>query len=310
MAIHKRYTLPLFALAFTLLLIMSACSQPTLPTSTGGNGASNLTPLQVLQNSANGMKQLKSAHIVLQSTSSLQTTSATSGTPTLSSTPTSLNLSLSGSGDEVLPDQEQLSLSINQNTNIAEIVQGDKVYVKNTQGQWYVLDKSAFQNVVGNPFSGVSLDQNSLLALLQHVQITDHGTQSLNGQNLRHITAVLDKEGLRQLLTDNPQLKGSLSQQNIDALLNSTKTFQSSIDVWIDETQFYVHRTELKLNLTADTSGLSGTPTSAGAIPASVSSSLDTIVDLSNFNAPVTITPPTNAIHTDNPTTVLGLGGQ
>ncbi len=316
MYIHKRYSLGLLALAFMALLI-SACSQPTLPSggSGGSGGTSNLTPLQVLQNSASAMKQLKSAHIQLQSTNNIQTTAA-GGTPTASGgtpttpTPTTINATLSGSGDEALPDQEQLNLTINQNTNVAEIVQGDKVYVQNAQGQWYVLDKSAFQGIVGNPFSGINIDQNSLLGLIQHTQITDHGTQALNGENLRHITAVLDKEGLRQLLQNNPQLQGSFGQQNIDTLLNNTKSFQSSVDVWIDETQFYVHRTELKLKIIADTSAVGGTPAAGITLPAGVVTNLDTVVDLSKFNAPVTITPPTNAIPTSDPRTILGLGAQ
>jgi len=170
-----------------------------------------------------------------------------------------------------------------------------------------VLDKSAFQGIVGNPFAGINFDQNSLLALIQHTQITDHGTEALNGQNLRHITATLDKQGVRQLITDNPQLAGSLGGQNIDAILNNTKSFLSAIDVWIDETQFYVHRTELKLNLVADTSSLSSTPT-ATPLPSSITTNLDTIVDLSKFNVPVSITPPVNATSTNNPGAIFGLG--
>lgn len=314
MYMQKKYSLTILALAFIALLI-SACSQPTIPgggSGTGSGGTSSLTPLQVLQNSANAMKQLKSAHVQLQSTNNIQTT-ASSGTPSTSSaspTPTTINATLTGSGDEALPDEEQLKLTINQNANVAEIVQGDKVYVQNTQGQWYVLDKSAFQGIVGNPFSGVNIDQNSLLGLIQHTQITDHGSQSLNGQNLRHITAVLDKEGLRQLLQNNPQLQGSFGQQNIDTLLTNTKSFQSSVDVWIDETQFYVHRTELKLKIIADTSAVAGTPAAGITLPSGVITDLDTTVDLSKFNVPVTITPPTNATPTNDPTTILGLGGQ
>jgi hypothetical protein len=301
----QRYIVLFFSLITTVLFI-SACSQPI--TGPGTGTGSSLTPLQVLQKSANAMQQLKSAHVDLQSTNNLQgaNATATTGTPAATATtgtptPMTFALTITGSGDEALPDQEQLSLTVNQNTHLTEIVQGDKVYVQNAQGQWYVLDKSAFQGAVGNPFSGVNFDQNSLLALIQHTQITDHGTQALNGQNLRHITAVLDKEGLRQLLQDNPQLAGNLGQQNIDAMLNNTKSFLSSIDVWIDETQFYVHRTELKLNLTADTNG-------TASLPPTITANLDTTVDLSKFNVPVTITPPANATPTTNPGAIFGLG--
>jgi hypothetical protein len=306
--VKKKYIV-LFVSLGTLLLLISACSQPI--TGPGSGTGSSLTPLQVLQKSANTMQQLKSAHVEMQSADSLQAANATTttGTPaTSTSTPTTFSLTIKGSGDEALPDQEQLSLTVNQNTHLSEIVQGNKVYVQNAQGQWYVLDKSAFQGIIGNPFSGINVDQNSLLALIQNSQITDHGTQALNGQNLRHITAILNKEGLRQLLNDNPQLAGNLGQQNIDTILNNTKSFVSSVDVWIDETQFYVHRSELKLNLTADTSGLNGTPSTSSSLPSSITANIDTTIDLSKFNVPVTITPPTNAISTNNPGVIFGMG--
>ena len=54
------------------------------------------------------------------------------------------------------------------------------------------------------------------------------------------------------------------------------------------------------MNLAADTSAV------GNSAPASVKTALDLIVDLSKFNDPVTITPPTNATPTNNPAAVLG----
>lgn len=305
MALRKHYSI-LFMLMVAITLLITACSQ----TVTGSNpGASSLTPIQVLQKSADAMNQLKSSHIDLQSNTSLQTTdtatpSAGTGTPT----PSNITINITGTGDEeftsnqALPDQEQLSLNIGQAAKVAEIVQNDKIYVQNPQGQWFVLNKSDFQGSITNPFSGVNLDQNGLLGLVQHTKITDHGDENLNGQSLRHITADLDKTALRQMLNDNPQLQGALGQQNLDTVMNNLKSFQASIDVWIDETQFYVHRTELKLNLVTNTS------TNEGAAPSTATTNLDTIIDLSKFNQPVTITPPTNATPTNNPGAIFGFG--
>lgn len=301
MILRKHYAI-LFMLMVAITLFMTACSQTvtvTVPTPS----ASSLTPLQVLQKSADAMKQLKSSHIDLHSNTSLQTTDTATpsvgpGTPT----PSNATINITGTGDQALPDQEQLSLDVGQAAKVAEIVQNNKIYVQNPQGQWFVLNKSDFQGSVSNPFSGVNLDQNSLLALVQHTKITDHGDENLNGQSLRHITADLDKTALRQMLNDNPQLQGILSQQNLDAMMNNLKSFQSSIDVWIDETQFYVHRTELKLNLVANTS------TNEGAAPSTATTNIDTTIDLSKFNQPVTITPPTNATPTNNPGAIFGFG--
>ncbi len=304
---RKSYAIPFLALLLTALFA-SACSGTV---SSGPGSGSSLTPLQVLQKSADAMKQLKSSHIEIQNTSNVQTTGATSATPTTTGTPTANNITvkLTGSGDEALPDQEQLKLTINSGTTLSEILQGQKVYVQNAQGKWYVFDKNTLQGYVGNTFSGYNIDQNTLLGLIQHAKITDYGTQQLNGQSLRHISAALDKTALSQLLKDNPELSGGINQQDIDNVLSKAKSFQSTVDVWIDETQFYVHRSEFKLSLNADTSSISGTPTVAGTVPTSITTNQDSIIDLSKFNDPVTITPPTDATPTNDPTVILGGAG-
>lgn len=297
-----RYTLMVL---LPVLLLMCACS-PSL-----GLSGSSLTVLQVLQNSAKAMKDLKSAHIDTQTTGSLQTISTTA--TSTSGTSDHLMFKVTGNGDEALPNQEQLQLAIdkggnNQSTQVAEIVQGDKVYIQNTKGQWYVLDKSTLEGFTGNPFSGVNgLDPNALLGLLGDTQITDHGDELLNGESLRHITVALDKDGFKKILNSDPQLGNLFGQQNIDTILNSTKTFASSLDLWIDETNFYVHRTELKINLDEDVSSLSQslTPVVTFPLPAGVITGFDSTLDLSKFNNPVTITPPTGAIPTDNPISIF-----
>ena len=62
--IRKKHFLPLVASVMMLLLI-SACSPLG-----GGSGGSNLTVLQLLQNSSKAMSQLKSAHIDLKANGS------------------------------------------------------------------------------------------------------------------------------------------------------------------------------------------------------------------------------------------------
>ncbi|HVB22833.1 MAG TPA: hypothetical protein VNG51_12890 [Ktedonobacteraceae bacterium] len=296
MKIQKKFFLACMPLVLLALLI-SACS------STGSSGSSsNLTVLQVLQNSAKAMQQLKSSHIDFSLTGSVQ--SSGTATPTSSTSPSSVNFSVKGSGDEALPNQESLHITTAQGTNLAEIVLGNKVYIQNTKGQWYVLDKSSLQGITGNPFSGIDVsNMNDILALAQHAQITDHGDQNLNGQSLRHITIALDKQGLQQLLTQNGQLASVIGQQAVNAIINGTQGFNSTLDIWIDETHFYVHRTELKLNVNANLSV--ATATTGGNVPANVSTTIDSIVDLSKFNEPVTITAPANAIPTTNPVSIF-----
>jgi hypothetical protein len=303
---HKRLY-SLLALG-ALLLLMSACA-PVI-----SSGGSSLSPGQVLQNSAKAMKQLRSAHFDLKVASNLLA-NPTSVTATATPVPNEINVNITGSGDENLPDKQLLQITIGQNItgqniSLSEIALGNKVYIKNPKGQWYVLDKSVLEGVIGNPFAGINIDPSSLLNLLQNAQLVDHATEALNGQNLRHISASLDKVGLRQLLTSNPQLSKLFGQQNIDTVIDKAKAFQASVDLWIDETNFYVHRAELKFNLNEDLSSLNNS-TTPGATPtvaplSGLTTSFDSVTDLSNFNQPVTITPPANAIPTDNLISIFG----
>ncbi len=302
MTIYKRSYILLVLLP--ALLLISACG----PSIGLGTGSSSLTVLQVLQNSVKAMKSLKSAHIETKTSGMLQTIST-------SATPASRRLafSVTGRGDEALPTQESLQISVDREknsplTNLAEIVQGDKVYIQNAKGQWYVLDKSTFEGFTGNPFSGINgLDPSNLLGLLQDTQITDHGDELLNGESLRHITIAFDKGAFKKIVANDPQLGNLFGRQNIDTLLNSTKTFMTNLDLWIDEATFYIHRTELKFNLNEDINALSQslTPVKTFPLPAGVITSFDSTLDLSKFNAPVTITPPTGAIPTDNPVIIF-----
>ena len=326
MMIHKRHYIALIALALAVVFLLSACG-----ISIGSPVNNGLSVLQLLQNSSKAMSQLKSAHIDLKANGSGQavipSTAATptTGTPTATaaaSTPTTttsqVTFSLTGSGDEALPDQEAMQFNVSQTgapntpttSQLAQVVQGNKVYIQNTKGQWYVLDKSALKGYVDDPFSGIkSPDLTEIIGLLEHTTITDNGIQSLNGESLRHITIAMDKDALKQFLSNNQQLVDLLGQQNLNAAIDNTKAFSATVDLWIDEATAYVHRTELKFNLNVDTGTLnqSITPTvTTVLVPSNVTTSFDSIVDLSNFNEQVTITPPANAIPTNDPTTVFG----
>jgi hypothetical protein len=283
------------------LLILGACSSTP---SSSSSSKSKVPTLQVLQNSQKAMSQLKSAHVVLNMKGTGQQTGSTTA-------PSNITFSVTGSGDEALPNEEKMQLTTTQSvtnatSNLNEIYVGNTLYVQNDGGQWYALNGV---NNVSNPFAGFgSLSITQLLDLLAHTQITDHGDQSLNGVTLRHITMKLDKYALEQLLDSNKQLVNLLGQQNINNAINHAKSFSATLDLWIDETTFYVHRSELKLNLNVDTASVkqSITPTpgatTQAAIPSSVITNLDSIVDLSNFNAPVTITPPASATPITVPT--------
>jgi hypothetical protein len=279
----KHYS-PLFLGLALAMVIMSACSQSS------GNTPSNLTPLAMIQNSANTMKSLKTVHNDLHMT--MQTTGMSTN---------NMDMTLNGSGDESISGKMQkMDFTANLGSvsaSFSEIVTNNTAYIQVGQVQWYSIDKTTFEQSSGNLgslFSGATIDQSSLLGIIENVKITDHGDEDLKGQSLRHITANMDKTALEQLVAANPQLKGEFGSQDLSTTLNNVKNFNASIDVYIDESQFYVHRTELKVNFDGSTDGKT------------VGTNLDLTVDLSKFNAAVTISAPANATPMTNPHQLFG----
>lgn len=308
MTMHKgRYMLGLLA-TVAILLIMSACGLG----SSGSGSQSGKTGVQVLQNTANTMKQLKTVHVDMKANANI---GAVGLTPTAgSTTPSNFNININANGDEVLPDQASLKLTMSGflglNLNLAEVSKGDKIYFQNSKGQWYVIEKSQLlgSNGASNPLSSASVpDFNQLLKLGEHAQVTDHGDQSLNGENLRHITVTLDKNGLKGLLNSTGQL-GSLtgsSRQTVEQFMNGLKNFQASLDFWIDESTSYVHHIEMKFSMNINASSFA-TPGTSGNVPSAITIAFDMTIDLSRFNdSSITVTAPANAIPTNNPSTIF-----
>ena len=301
-----RYMLGLLA-TVAILLIMSACGLG----SSGSGSQSSKTGAQVLQSTVNTMKQLKTVHVDMKANANI---AAVGLTPTPgSTTPSTINININVNGDEVLPDQASLKLTMGfsgLNLNLAEVSKGDKIYFQNSKGQWYVMEKSQLlgSNGASNPLASASVPNfNQLLDLSKHAQVTDHGDQSLNGENLRHITITLDKNGLKDLLNSTGQLNGltGSSQQMVDQFMNSTTNFQASLDFWIDESTSYVHRVEMKFNLNIDASRFA-TPGTTRNAPSAITIGFDTTIDLSRFNdSSITVTTPANAIPTTNPSTIF-----
>lgn len=271
-----------------LLLLMAACSIP-------GIGA-NKSTLTLLQSSDSAMKQLKTAHVVMNMTS---TSSLNAG----SSTQTIVKMKLNG--DVALPDQSstQLTLSTTAGSrsipdiNVSMIMAGQKLYIQNSQGKWYLLDNTLFKGSSGNPFAGSDVTgYNKLLALAQKATVTDRGTETLNGASLHHVAVTFGKESLADLLKATGQNLPSSQQADLDQLMRNINVSKLTLDLWIDDATSYVHRMELKMAVTingiaAPTTGSSGT---------GITSDSDIVIDYSKFNEPVTITAPADATPSDN----------
>jgi len=296
MGIYKRFCLIVFTITTALLVVACAPGNP------GSTSASNYTPQQVLERSAEAMQHITSSQFALDTTLSLSGlptdlgTEPPADTETETAMPSELNITVTGTGVQALPEQMQLDLAItaaDQTTETSQILDGENVYIQNPQdGSWYVIDRQAFEGSASNLYSGYSIDQQTLLASLQTIALEDRGLEDRNGQQLRHIHATLTEEDVKRLFDENPQLKNQFSMTDIDTLLESVQTFDSTIDLWIDEQDFYLHETQFTLNLSTATDSESTD---------GVTVALDMNVKLSEFNQPVDITPPAEAVPIENP---------
>ena len=305
-----RRSIPAFLAMIAIFLFISACGS-------NSSSPSSLSAGQVLTNTASAMKQLKTVHLNMTLAATIGVSGLTTPT-TGSSTPGSFTFNVNGNGDEVLPDQTSLQLSLNglgSNYNFAVITKGQQVYIQNKQGQWYVIDKSKLSSgSSSNPISSASIpDFGKLLDLAQkNGKVTDHGDETLNGVSLRHITVTLDKNGIEQLLKSTGLLNNltSTSLQQFNQFFNSAKDLTATLDFWIDESTFYIHRFEMKFNLNLDLSQfVSPTPGSTTTGSSGASVKFDMTIDLSKFNdSSIKISAPANAIPTDNPGVIFGSG--
>lgn len=302
---HKRYTILGFLTMIALVLVMSAC------------GGSSQPAGQVLLNSSNAMKQLKAVHVDMNMTMGINMSGMMSSTSGSTSSNTT-NITLKGGGDEVLPDQSSMKFTTGIGTTnsivLAEITKGNSIYIQNTKGQWYVLDKSKLLGRGSSIFSNASMpDFNKLLQIAEkNAKVTDRGNETLNGVSLRHISVALDKTGFENLLKSIGQMNNvtSATQQSLDNVFNSMKGLNASMDFWIDESTSYLHRMEMKMNFNMDMSSFV-TPTQGTTKGTSgISLSMDMRMDLSRFNdSSIQITAPANAIPTDNPGVIFGING-
>ena len=282
-----------------VLLFVSACSSIT------GSSGSSQTALQILQKSANAMKGLKTVHFDMNLGESLKLSTTTS----TSTTPSNYTINVKANGDEVLPNQVSLQLttaingSSSSNIKFAETVTGGKVYIQNTKGKWFVLDESQFKSAGSNPFAGTNVSgYNTLLTLAQKATFVDHGDQTLNGQSLRHITVNLGKNTLSDLLNATGALNklNTQQQQDMNKLLKSIQLQNASLELWIDESTYYVHQMEIKFTMNINTAGLVTPTAGSSSASSNVSTATDITINYSKFNAPVTITAPANATPTNN----------
>ena len=92
----------------------------------------------------------------------------------------------------------------------------------------------------------------TLLPFIQNANISDHGIEKHNGQNLRHITVTLGSDAFDVLAELG--VVGRVLNVKTDQEL--TRLDNAVLNVWIDQATSYVHSITLKTDTSFDTSGL------------------------------------------------------
>lgn len=259
-----------------LLLLLSACGTPTL--------AGSVPPLQMLQNSASAMSQLKSVHFDLQAALNLQSTSSSGG----------MAFNITGHGDAATPNQADVNLSLGQNPLLSLVSTGGKVYVADGNGTWYVTDQNQVDNGTEKIFSqNLATSLGGILKDLQNAKLTDKGSEVLNGETLDHILVTLDSQTLQAL---SVQLNGLLPANNQSA---QNQLNQATLDLWLDTSTWYVHQAVLNMTVHMDLSKLPELNFNGQNInlPATVLPvTLKAQLNFSKFNVPVSIHAPSGAV--------------
>jgi hypothetical protein len=293
------------ALGMMILLLLSACgsANTSSQTNTGKTqNASTKTAQQILESSVTAMKQLKTTHFEMTTVNQLSTSSPSQPATTMN---------LKNSGDLIFPDQLSMQLNIGQasanpSLKLAEIETGQKIYIQNAKGKWFVLDNAAAE-AGANPLAGANVSNyNNLLTLAEKAKLTDNGNATMNGVTLRHITASFGNDALHDLLNATGQLNAlpAPERTKLEQALKNAKLQNPELHLWIDEATSYVHRMELKFVMNVNNSTAStkseGKAVSASVSPSTSSTNIDTTIDYSKFNEPVKIVAPTGAVATSD----------
>ena len=297
-----------------LMFFLCACSGPSLSTgstSTTGNPLTNMlatgtpmpatgTPvanaqllaiLPVLQKSLQAMQQLKSTRIEFQGKGTLQTSGAL-----LPAFAHKTRYSLRGRADVDLSRQSgqaQVRLKLlpahaqaASYTGVARLV-SQKLYLQSsTQQPWLVLDVVSAIALLQAHVAGQVPPQN-LLALVQGITVTDHGMIPMQGQQVRHVSLVINQKALGQLAN-------TMQQQQAGQVLASVQVPTGiQADAFIDGATSRLVRLQVKGGLKINVDRLlagstqANMPATQGKQARALAITFDLSFLLSKFDQPV-----------------------
>ena len=166
-------------------------------------------------------------------------------------------------------------------------------------GQWVKIDLATLGEKYGGAVESAETDLSAkqlkqLEATLKNTKIFTMKermpSEKINGQSTFHYKFGIEKEGIKKVLTEAAKTTdaySSLYLESVDEMLSGYKLPDG--EIWIGKTDYYPYRIKffsaLEDVIPKSLSASSGTK---------VSGTASMIVNLSNFNEPINLTPPTN----------------
>jgi pectate lyase len=175
--------------------------------------------------------------------------------------------------------------------SLAMISVDQKIYIQNTKkpATWYIMSDEQGKDFLGSVGS-LGKTKSTLLDVATDSDVTDHGTDTLNGKKLRHLTITVsnDKKELKQAFLK--EVGGDFEKLTPEQL-DSVTLQNGTADYWIDETTMYIYQQEIHYTAQYHVDG-------SGAITLgsyNVTKDESTKLTFSKFDVPVTIKAPENA---------------
>ena len=214
------------------------------------------------------------------------------GTVKITGTVSGSGVSMTLSGQEQYSPSLEVSLNMQaQGQNITEIFLGDKIYMDDPAlaselgggKQWDEIDLSEAGGSLGALSSIINEARNEnpttqISALLASKEVTKVGTETVQGQQTTHYSGTLNANDV----LDNSAQTSQLSSSQITALksmLQSGQVSNEKVDVWVASSGLPV---QVKV-----------------AVQTSAAGTVDTTMDMSDWGAPVNVSPPPASEVTD-----------
>ena len=305
------------ALVLALALAVAGCGSKKKSSSSNGGGGGTLTGTEIAAKSDTAMQALKGATVGLDISAKvgLDAAKASATTTAALKNPIAVNGTVKFNGTSTSSMDLDATATAKAGTTTYDVgakITGGQGWL-DLMGQWYTLTASAFSQSSSSPTPSASSSTGGLSSELQKLGIDPStlvtsskviGTDQIDGQDAYHVSDTLDTNALATDLSSLAQSSSLSSASASPAASAAIATLKSAlknatIDTWYEKDNFYLRKIVIAANM-----DLSSDPQVAATGIKTVD--LNVTITLGNFNASVSVTPPSNPLPFDQLSNSLG----